>query len=260
MPHWFDVGVNLTDKRLSDDCVLTDAIAADVMKMAVTGTDLVASQSAVALCHKHPQSLVCTVGIHPHYAKDTPEDFIDQLRLLAQDQSVVAIGECGLDFNRNFSEPAIQLSVFEQQLALASELKLPVFLHERDAFDEQMRLLQAYRNDLVGGVAHCFTGNIEQMQAYLELGFYIGITGWLCDEKRGHNLRDAVCELPIERLVLETDAPYLKPKTLKSSGRDNFPANLPHIAEQLAKIKQVDVHELKVQVWHNSLSLFNLLD
>ena len=258
MAGWFDIGVNLTDKRLSDPAILDRAQVAGVTHMAITGTSIEESRQAIELARLHPGVLCCTAGIHPHYAKDAAPDYLDQLRALALQPEVVAIGECGLDFNRNFSPPDTQLQVFESQLALAAELNMPVFLHERDAFDEQLVLLKRYRDRIPGGVAHCFTGNAEQMKAYLALDLHIGITGWLCDQKRGNALRDAVPQLPLDKVLLETDAPYLMPKTLKTGSRNNEPANLPHIGQSLADLMGLDVDTLKSSSYLNSLKLFGL--
>ena len=254
----FDIGVNLTNARLSQDLdsVIQLALVAGVKKQLVTGTDEEESIAALALCHRYPDVLLATAGVHPHYAKDTSADFIDGLRQLAADPYVVAIGECGLDFNRNFSPRDAQLRVFEAQLQLACELQLPVFLHERDAFAEQVSLLRAYQNELVGGVAHCFTGDEAQMHAYLELGLSIGITGWVCDDKRGTDLQQAVKSLPLERLMLETDAPYLTPKNVRPTPKFNQPALLPLVAQKLAELREQDVELITQHAWHNALSMF----
>jgi TatD DNase family protein len=261
---WFDIGVNLMDKRLSVEPLLMRAQAANVNHLLITGSNIPESQNAALVATKWPKRLFSTAGIHPHHAKDASPNFIDDLRELAALPEVLAIGECGLDFNRNFSAPEQQLEIFESQLILATELQLPVFLHERDAFAQQIALLKKYRSGLCGGVAHCFTGSKEQMHAYLDLGFYIGITGWVCDPKRGDELRDAVHELPLDRLLLETDAPYLWPKTLaradsQASG-NNEPCNLPHIAEYLATLLQVEEAELEQHAFHNSCQLLQLSD
>ena len=258
MQGWFDIGVNLGDKRLANDTTIPDAIAADVQLLAATGTTVTESQNNLALAEQYPNHVYCTAGVHPHYAKDVSEDYLEQLAALASHSAVVAIGECGLDFNRNFSPPDVQLDVFEAQLKLAVKLKMPVFLHERDAFDQQVELLSRYRKDLVGGVAHCFTGNREQLLKYVELDLYVGVTGWVCDPKRGEDLRDAVQALPLNNLVLETDAPYLFPKTLKPKSSTNRPQNLPHIAEQLASIMNVSVEDLQSHAMKNSLALFGI--
>jgi TatD DNase family protein len=259
---WFDVGVNLMDKRLSVEPTLERANLADVKHLLITGTNVEESRNAASLAQLHPGRLYCTAGIHPHHAKDAGSSYLDELRTLAALPQVLAIGECGLDFNRNFSTPEQQLAVFEQQLILASELNMPVFLHERDAFDAQINLLEKYHSTLAGGVAHCFTGDKQQMQAYLDLGFYIGITGWVCDQKRGQALREAVRKLPLDRLLLETDAPYLKPKTLSPEERklssNNEPCYLPHIASQLAALMNVEWTELQHHSYRNTCHLFRL--
>lgn len=256
MAHWCDIGVNMPDNRLPAESVVQAAQAADVQLMLLTGTSIGQSREALALAKQYSSSLFCTAGIHPHYAKDAG-DFEAQICELAKHSQVLAIGECGLDFNRNFSPRQDQLDVFERQLVLAVKLQLPVFLHERDAFEEQLALLDRYRDDLVGGVAHCFTSDLEQMQGYLERDLYIGITGWLCDDKRGQALQQAVTQLPLNRVLLETDAPYLMPKTLKNQGRTNQPANLPHVAEFLATLMKVELEELKQASWRNAHALFS---
>lgn len=259
---WIDIGVNLTDKRLAFHDVMQRAASADVNQVIITGTNLFKTHEALELCLTYPQCLYCTAGVHPHYAGDVSAEFIDEIRVLANNDCVKAIGECGLDFNRNFSTKAEQLSVFEQQLELAVQMQKPVFLHERDAFTEQINLLKKYRTRLVGGVAHCFTGNSEQMQAYLDLDLYIGITGWVCDTKRGVELQSAVKSLPLERLLLETDSPYLRPKGLpnnrKIDGGSNEPAYLPFIAEQLAHIMGMNFESIQAHSVANSRALFGL--
>ncbi|MFA3791557.1 TatD family hydrolase [Aliiglaciecola sp. SL4] len=256
MAHWFDIGINLPDKRLLLPDVIEHALNADVMGMLLIGTEVQQSQDALSIAQQFPQTLFSTAGIHPHHAKDATPDFIQQLSHLANNQKVVAIGECGLDFNRNFSPPATQLRIFEQQLELACELQLPVYLHERDAFSEQFALLKTYSSKLAGAVVHCFTGNLKEMEAYLELGFYIGVTGWVCDPKRGESLREAVLELPSDRMLLETDSPYLFPKTLKTKSRNNQPANIPHIAEYIANLRNQELQDLQQSCWQNTMNLF----
>ena len=267
-----DIGVNLTNNRFNDDWQDTvhRASNAGVTKLIITGTDIQESRDALAMAEQLPEHCYATVGIHPHYAKDAvgePETstnsqhtYQESLLELAKHPKAVAIGECGLDFNRNFSPPEVQKQVFTAQLDIAVATQKPVFLHERDAFDTQLPILRAYRDKLVGGVVHCFTGNTEQILAYLDLDFYIGITGWLCDPKRGKNLRDAVQHLPLNRLLLETDAPYLMPKTLASGSKRNEPENLPHILEQLADIlpSEHSAADIAKASYQNSVALFGL--
>lgn len=258
---WFDIGVNLTDKRMELNAVVERARLASVNHILITGSNVEQSDEAAKIASQLPQMLASTAGIHPHYAAEATADYIQQLTRIALQTEVVAIGECGLDFNRNFSPRDVQLEVFEAQLQLACELKKPVFLHERDAFEQQILLLRKYRPQLVGGVAHCFTGNEAQMRAYLDLDLYIGVTGWLCDVKRGEALRQAVKKLPLERVLLETDAPYLLPKTLEKSEKkfthgNNEPYHLPHIAEHLAPLMDVSVEQLEQHSCLNACNLF----
>ncbi|MFQ3235885.1 MAG: TatD DNase family protein [Paraglaciecola sp.] len=260
--HWVDIGVNLPNARLKIEPMMARAATAGVKQIILTGTNVTQSRQAADLASDYPGRLFSTAGVHPHSAKDVTVDYLETIRHLAASSQVVAIGECGLDFNRNFSPPEQQIQIFEQQLELASELNLPVFLHERDAFSQQYALLEKYRSQLTGGVVHCFTGDVTQMQAYLELGLYIGVTGWVCDHQRGHALRDAVRSLPLERLLLETDAPYLRPKTLgenKIKGvNQNEPCYLPHIGEQLSELMQVQLSDIQRHSANNSQQLFRL--
>ena len=257
---WFDIGVNLTSGRFSQDLpqVIERAHQAGVTGVLITGTDVRQSSQALELAKQW--DCFATAGVHPHYAAQASGDYLSGLRELAADPRVRAIGECGLDFNRNFSSRQDQLRVFEQQLELAVELKLPVFLHQRDAFDEQLHLLRRYRAGLTGGVAHCFTGDRVQMEAYLELDLYIGVTGWLCDDRRGASLREAVRYLPPERLLLETDAPYLAPRNVRPRIERNEPCHLPLIGEELARIRQQDPALIARQSFANACALFNLDD
>jgi TatD DNase family protein len=259
---WSDIGVNFTDKRLFFEPVFERALAADVSQIIITGTNINKSQQAIHLAQQYPNHLSATIGVHPHDASQFSVETIQELKTLARSKCVVAIGECGLDFNRNFSTPDQQLFAFEQQLKLACELDLPVFLHERDAFDAQIELLSKYRKELKGGVVHCFTGDIEQMNRYLDLDLYIGITGWVCDLKRGQTLREAVKSLPLNRLLLETDAPYLRPKGLANNRRvdngNNEPAYLPFVAEEVASLMVTDITRLQLASQTNTQALFNI--
>ena len=259
---WCDIGVNFTDKRLIFGPVFERALAADISHIIITGTNLDKSQQAIQLAQQYPNHLWTTAGVHPHDASQFTTQTIDDLRTFAKSTRVVAIGECGLDFNRNFSTPEQQCFAFEQQLKLACELSLPVFLHERDAFEVQIELLTKYRKDLHGGVVHCFTGDIEQMKRYLDLGLYIGITGWICDLKRGQALRHAVKSLPLDRILLETDAPYLRPKGLANNRKvdngNNEPAYLPYIAGEVAGLMETNIKVLQLASQVNTQALFNI--
>ena len=211
----FDIGVNLTSSQFAKDRddVVARAQAAGVSGMLLTGTNLHESQQAQQLAKHYPRCW-STAGVHPHDSSSWTQDTADALRQLAAQPEVVAIGECGLDFNRNFSTPEEQERAFSAQLALAAERGMPVFLHCRDAHDRFLALLDPWLPRLPGAVLHCFTGTLDEAQACLARGIYLGITGWVCDERRGLELRDVLPHIPADRLFVETDAPYLLPRDL----------------------------------------------
>lgn len=252
-----DIGVNLTNSRFKEDLteVVGAARSAGVVKQIITGTNVDESQAATKLTQQF-DGVYATAGVHPHDAANVENDFAEQLKSLYSHPHVVAVGECGLDFNRNFSPPEAQKSVFEAQLQLASEFNMPLFLHERDAFDTQIAMLKQFPRAF--GVAHCFTGDTAQLKAYLDLGLYVGITGWLCDPKRGDALREAVKYLPLDRLLVETDAPYLVPKNVPGKKRRNEPKYLPYVIDVLAELLVVSSTTIAENSWRNSHQLFGL--
>jgi TatD DNase family protein len=236
--HWIDIGANLTHDSftLDRDAVIARALAAGVVQLMVTGADLASSEAALQLAALHPRTLFATAGVHPHHASQLRREDLALLRALLQRPEVVAAGECGLDFYRNFSPREAQLRAFEWQLELASECGKPLFLHQRDAHADFLAVLRAHRVTPLRGVAHCFTGDAAQLDDYLGLGLSIGITGWFCDERRGAHLAALVPRIPADRLLLETDAPYLLPRNLKPPPalRRNEPMYLPHIGRAVA--------------------------
>lgn len=260
---WFDIGVNLADKRFTRDLNLLkdQCVAHDVSHLIGIGCDLRSSCQIIKLASElslSPVNILCTAGFHPHNASQASPSARDELSVLAESNQVVAVGECGLDFNRNFSTPEDQLSAFEWQLQLACDVNKPVYLHERDAFSTQIKLLEKYIHRIKGGVIHCFTGTTEQLKIYLDLGLYVGITGWICDPQRGKDLQDAILHLPLERILLETDSPYLTPKILKPRPKNNHPGTLPTIGEYVARLKGVSIDELQQHAFQNAMSLFKL--
>ncbi len=261
MGNYIDIGVNLTNSRFDKDReqVIADALSVGVSSQIITGTNAKESLKAFELTKQH-NPIFSTAGCHPHDAKDfTTEDFKSVESLLTHDK-VVAVGECGLDFNRNFSPPDIQKNVFKQQLDLACNLQKPLFLHERDATDAMLAILGQYKGQLPKAVIHCFTGSQEALEAYLERGLYIGITGWVCDERRGKPLADIVHLIPDERLMIETDAPYLIPRDMRPKPKSsrNLPQYLPHIGQRLAEIRQQSAEHIARITSHNSKQFFNL--
>jgi len=256
-----DIGVNLTSSAFDNDRdrVVAEALNNGVTHLILTGSSVPDSQAAVLLSNEHPQCYA-TAGIHPHHANELNPDSINLLRGIAQNNKVKAIGETGLDFNRNFSSPSSQLSAFEAQLELACELNLPVFLHQRDAHKAFYNLIKKYRSRLSGGVAHCFTGDKQELHAYLDLDLYIGITGWICDERRGQGLQAIVKDIPLNRLMLETDAPYLLPRTIspKPKTRRNTPSNLVFILSQVASCMDLSEQEIAEVTSENAKRFFHI--
>ena len=213
----FDIGVNLTSTQFSKDRekVVKRARDAGVTGILITGTNALESQQAQSLAQQHPNYCWSTAGVHPHHASEWSGETAATLRRLTESEQVVAIGECGLDFNRNFSAHDQQEYAFDAQLALAAELSMPVFLHCRDAHTRFVEILKPWLAKLPGAVVHCFTGIRSELEECLELGLSVGITGWVCDERRGLQLRELLPLIPADRLLLETDAPYLLPRDMR---------------------------------------------
>lgn len=237
-PDLIDIGANLTHDSFAADRDEVIARAADngIHRLILTGSNEESSVAAATLAEHSPGSLFATAGVHPHHADDYTDSLHDLLRDLAGKSAVVAVGECGLDYFRNFSPRAAQREAFRRQLELAAETGLPVFLHQRDAHDEFVEILAPVRDRIRAGVAHCFTGTRRELERYLEMDLYIGITGWICDERRGSHLVSLIPAIPGDRLLLETDAPYLLPRSLnpKPKTRRNEPMYLREVLRVVA--------------------------
>lgn len=262
MGNLIDIGANLTHESFDHDRneVVARARAAGVSRMLITGSTSDCSRRALELARLSPGRLFATAGVHPHHAVDFGPQTAAELIEIATHDEVVAVGECGLDYFRDLSPRRDQRYAFERQLGLAAAIGKPVFLHQRDAHADFLAMLNERIGDLPGGVAHCFTGTREQMEAYLGLGLHIGVTGWICDDSRGASLRDAVATLPLDRVMLETDAPYLLPRSLArgSRSRRNEPANLPVVLEAVARHMGVDPRVLAQAATRNTERLFRL--
>jgi TatD DNase family protein len=257
-----DIGVNLAHDSFDRDRaeVIARARAAGVVQMIVTGADAQSTRRAIALAERHPGRLFATAGVHPHHAAELDEALAAELERLAAHPAVVAIGECGLDYYRDYSPREAQRRAFTRQLELAARSGKPVFLHQRDAHADFAAILREHRRALAGGVAHCFTGTGAQLAEDLQLELAIGITGWFCDERRGAHLAPLVREIPAERLMIETDAPYLLPRDLehKPASRRNEPAYLAHIARAVALARGVDLATLAATSSAAARALFHL--
>jgi TatD DNase family protein len=260
-----DIGFNFTSSAFHKDAdkVIERAKQAGVEHFVIIGSDVKESEQAAELAAKY-KGMVSTAGVHPHLAKTWQENSYSRLKKLTDCKQVVAIGEAGLDYNRNYSTPEQQRSAYEAQLKLATELNMPIFLHERDAHEDFAKILATYRNQLSKVVVHCFTGSNEELDTYIDLDCHIGITGWICDERRGHHLHDSIKNIPANRLMIETDAPYLLPRDLpkdiypKPDGRRNEPAYLPHILSTVAKCRNVSVEQTAQETTQTAKDFFSI--
>jgi TatD DNase family protein len=257
-----DIGANLTHDSFDADRdeIMRRARDAGVTRMVVTGASAQGSMMAAALAEAHPGVLWATAGVHPHHASDYDEATDQLLRELTQKDAVVATGECGLDYFRNFSPREAQLSAFRAQLEIASEAGMPVFLHQRDAHDDFVEVLEPMLKRLPRAVAHCFTGEHESLREYLAMGLWIGVTGWICDERRGRHLHDIVPVIPDDRLLIETDAPYLLPRTLqpRPKTRRNEPAFLTEVLRVVAEARGQSAEHVARITTENAIKFFGL--
>nr|ADD38159.1 Deoxyribonuclease tatD [Lepeophtheirus salmonis] len=279
-----DIGANLTNKKFSRDLdsVIQRAKDSGVNKIMVTGTSLQGSKDALRLSRLYPGVLYCTAGIHPHDAKSWDEETESELLDILRNPECVAVGECGLDFNRNFSPPDVQLKVFEKQVKMACDTGKPLFLHERDAHSEVVEILRRYKERLPSAVIHCFTGKKDEAETYLQMGLYIGLTGYLWKDKSENGVRKILEDkiIPLDRLLVETDAPFMYPNTrasklpqnIKDSLTDrsvtflqryctfqrNEPCSLPVTIEMISAYLKKTPEEIALATTINALKLFGL--
>ncbi|MEL7297941.1 MAG: TatD family hydrolase [Pseudomonadota bacterium] len=261
MAKLFDIGANLADSSFDEDrdAVLVRARTAGVQDIVITGSSISSNQRAAAIASGDDR-LHYTTGVHPHHAGDYDDAMHQKLAEQMSAPEVVAAGECGLDYFRNLAPTDRQRDAFERQLSLAVKFSLPVFLHQRDAHDDFLEVLKPWLPKLPRAVTHCFTAGQRELEDYLALDLYVGITGWICDERRGQHLLSLVAEIPADRLLIETDAPYLLPRSLRPrpKTRRNEPAWLPEVARVVATARDVSVEELAAQTTANAQRFFGL--
>lgn len=262
--EWIDIGCNLSHESFERDRqeVVQRAIEAGVSRLVLTGASVAGSERARELAAENPARMRATAGVHPHLAAEVDDEALTRLQALHVLYLVAAVGECGLDYFRDISPRRVQQRAFEQQLALAEACGKPVFLHQRDAHADFRAILAEFRDRLGPVVVHCFTDTRQALYDYLDLDCHIGITGWVCDERRGGSLKALVPEIPAERLMLETDAPYLKPRNLRPKVRThrNEPCWLPWIGGTLAALRGVSPARLAEQTSANASAFFRLPD
>lgn len=255
--RYYDIGLNLFCKQFPDpEKIIRDAADAGVACI-LTGTDRQENRKIDAFVRKH--EAYGTAGIHPHNADSArQEDFAEIERLAAENNRIVAIGECGLDFDRMFSTKENQIRCLEKHIVLAEKLNMPLFLHERSAADEFIRRFKKHPDVCKRSVVHCFTGDVDTLDKYLSMGFSIGITGWICDDRRAKELREAVRLIPLDRVLVETDAPYLTPRNVPGLDRTNVPQNIVYVVRELAKYRKVSEEELMEHARENTEKIFGL--
>ena len=257
-----DIGANLTHESFADDlnAVLDDAKDAGVTHIVLTGSSDDSNRKAFALASRYPEFLSSTAGMHPHHAADYNDASDALIRSLLTHEKVAAVGECGLDYFRNFSPREAQLDAFKRQLEIAKDTSKPVFLHQRDAHSDYLSVLDPLLGELGPVVTHCFTGNRAELADYIERDMYIGITGWICDERRGKELQGIVGDIPDDRLMIETDAPYLLPRTLrpKPRTRRNEPRYLPEVLRVVAECRGQAPEHVAVMTTDNARRFFRL--
>ena len=259
-----DVGTNLADKTFRDDLaqVVERASEVGVGQMITIGTTMVDSRRSLEIARAHPGVVFATAGIHPHYAKDVVDDDLAELETLAREPEIVAVGECGLDFFRDLSPRDVQERRLVEQLDLAARLGMPAYLHERDAGTRMVEILAEHRDRLQKVLVHCFTGEGAVLERYLDMDCHVGITGWICDERRGVHLRELVRRIPANRLVIETDAPYLLPRTIRPrpKSRRNEPAFLIWVRDMVGESVGKTSEQIAEETTATARSLFGIGD
>ncbi|AYV83005.1 MAG: YchF/TatD family DNA exonuclease [Hyperionvirus sp.] len=256
-----DIGANLTHKSFEKDLdsVMYKSFKQNLQAIIITGTTIEGSQFGLKLCEKYKENynIFCTAGIHPHNANEYDSTVETELIKLIEMNVIKAVGECGLDFDRNFSAQENQINCFDRQIKLALKYKLPLFLHERSAHKKFLEVLDKYTDSLknINVVVHCFTGNCSEVKEYIKRGFYIGITGWICDDRRNMDLLVAIKDIPLDKLMIETDSPFLSPNRKE---RRNIPANVFVVAQKIGKILSRSEEDIIKLTTANAIKVFNL--
>ncbi len=254
---YYDIGLNLFCRQFPDpERIIEEALESRVCCI-LTGTDTKENKKINDFVKTH--DVFGTAGIHPHNAdRAKQEDFALIERILKENKRVVAVGECGLDYDRMFSTKENQIRCLEKHIVLAEKLDKPLFLHERSASGDFIKRFKNHPDICKKSVVHCFTGNKTALDQYLSMGFSIGITGWICDDRRAKELREAVHLIPLDRILVETDAPYLTPRNVPGLGRTNVPQNVQYVVRELAKYMKVSEDVLEENAKKNTERIFRL--
>ncbi len=255
-----DIACNFTSDRFDNDLdeVINQAIVNNITKFGLICSRLSDIDKLLEIYNRYSKDMFFTIGVHPHHANEINEEYLKKLKEEINNNNPHAIGETGLDFFRNLSTYEEQIFAFEEQIKIAIDTNKPLFLHQRDSHDDFIKILRKYSSDINKSVVHCFTGTKEQLNDYLELDCYIGVTGWICDAKRNVELRKTIKNIPLERLMIETDCPYLIPKNLEEKPKNNRnePTYLNHIANEVAILMKKDINDIREKTYKTSLSFF----
>jgi len=261
-PFLIDAGVNMFENALSKEAeqVIYRSFQSGVGQMILISTNAQNSSYSIDLSTRFSKSLFPTVGIHPNQTEKSTEEDWNIILELAKREDVVAIGECGLDFIENKEETySKQEQWLERQLELAAKLKKPIFLHERKAHSRFVEIIKKYLNQIPAILVNCFTGTEEELDHYIKLNLYIGITGIICNDDRGVHLRDLVKKIPLDRLIIGSDSPYLTPFTMsKPFPKNNEPQFLPHVVMMLSQCLNISVEEVSNFALRNTREFFKL--
>ena len=257
-----DIACNFTSDRFEKDLdeVIERAIANNITKFGLICSRLSDIDKLLEIYNRYSKDMFFTIGVHPHHANEMNEEYLEKLKEIINNNNPHAIGETGLDFFRNLSTYEEQIFAFEEQIKIAIATNKPLFLHQRDSHHDFIKILRKYSSDIKKAVVHCFTGTQKQLDDYLELDCYIGVTGWICDAKRNVELRETIKNIPLERLMIETDCPYLIPKNLpeKPKNNRNEPNNLNHIVAEISALINIDEDVLRDETFKNTLDFFTI--
>ena len=255
-----DIACNFTNERFDNDLdgVIHKAINNKISKFGLICSRMIDLDKLLKIYNQYSKDMFFTIGVHPHHASEINDEYLKKLHDAVNINNPHAIGETGLDFFRNLSTYEEQIYAFEEQIKISIEGNKPLFLHQRDSHDDFIKILRKYSQDINKSVVHCFTGTQSQLEDYLELGCYIGVTGWICDEKRNIELRKTIKDIPLSKLMVETDCPYLIPKDLpnKPKNNRNEPINLNHIVTEIAMLMEIDEGILRENTYKNSIDFF----
>lgn len=257
----FDIACNFSSERFDDDLleVIERAKLNNVSKFLIISASLSDFPKLHQIYTNYIEDSFFTIGTHPHHANEINKDEIQIMREMIKLHNPSCIGETGLDFFRNHSTYDEQIYAFEEQIKLSIEFDKPLYLHQRDAHKDFISLVRKYKNDIPKAVVHCFTGTHKELEDYLELGFYIGLTGWICDERRNIELRESIRSIPLDKIMVETDSPFLIPRNLEKKPKNNRnePSFLPHIVNEIATLVGLEKNELTDITYKNTIEFLN---